>query len=241
VALGVCCRAFDVVERRIAPWPGWRNPTDAQPQQAFVDLSDGQRGLMIANRGLPEYEVLRDGHGTLALTLLRCVGHLGDWGVFATTVAQCPGPWAAEYAILPHTGTWSEAARWAREYVTPLHAGQAWPNMAPTAQRGAGLPDEASFLRIEGEALVLAACKQAEDRASIVVRLYNPTGDPCRGTLTSLLPLAGAYLVTLEECRLRPLPVSERSSIAFTAGPKAIVTLELEPAASMPGSCGREE
>ncbi len=38
------------------------------------------KGVTIFNEGLNEYEVLAD--GTIAVTLIRCVGELGDWGLF---------------------------------------------------------------------------------------------------------------------------------------------------------------
>jgi len=43
------------------PWEGWENPSNPQPQQAFVDnLATATKGLCIATRP-PRYEVLRDG------------------------------------------------------------------------------------------------------------------------------------------------------------------------------------
>ena len=52
-------------------------PSGYEPQKTFVDINDGHGGMMITNRGLPEYEALPGKAGvTLALTLLRCVGWL---------------------------------------------------------------------------------------------------------------------------------------------------------------------
>ncbi|MCH7810009.1 MAG: hypothetical protein IH863_05465, partial [Chloroflexi bacterium] len=73
---------FGVVRRPVATPPEAPNapesPVAYYPQKTFTDLSDGERGLMIANRGLAEYEVMTedDGTATLAVTLLRCVGWL---------------------------------------------------------------------------------------------------------------------------------------------------------------------
>ncbi|MGB2695140.1 MAG: glycoside hydrolase family 38 C-terminal domain-containing protein, partial [Dehalococcoidia bacterium] len=53
---------FGVVTRPIAVPDAdetWQEqPVGYHPQKTFVDVNDGQGGLMIANRGLPEYEVL---------------------------------------------------------------------------------------------------------------------------------------------------------------------------------------
>lgn len=220
--------AFDVVERPITPWSGWQSATDSQPQQAFVDLSDGRRGLLLANRGLPEYEVLRDDARTVTLTLLRSVGHVGDWGVFPTPDAQCLGQWSAEYALVPHAGSWATAARWAHEFVTPLHAVPGTHGPALSAPFRGRLPAGASFLRIHGGTLVLSAFKRAEERQGVVARFYNPASAPCRATLTSLLPLAGAYVISLEERRLRSVPVADGETIDLVVEAKAIVSVELE-------------
>jgi alpha-mannosidase len=84
-------------------------------------------------------------------------------------------------------------------------------------------------VRIRGDALVLSACKQAEEGDSLIVRLYNPTATVCHGSLTSLVPLVAAYLTSLEERRIQPLPISEAATMEIEVAPKAIVTLELVP------------
>ncbi len=71
---------FYINERNCAP-PSARHwsqpPGTTVPQQDFSLVSDGENGLAIFNKGLPEFEVLRrDGGSTLALTLLRAVGWL---------------------------------------------------------------------------------------------------------------------------------------------------------------------
>jgi hypothetical protein len=56
-------------------------------------------------------------------------------------------------------------------------------------------------------------------RDSLIVRLYNPTAAVCHA----------AYLTSLEERRIRPLPISEAATLEIEVAPKAIVTLELAP------------
>ncbi len=53
---------FGVITRPMA-LPAWdetwaEEPMGTYAQKSFVDVSDGEHGLMLANRGLPEYEVL---------------------------------------------------------------------------------------------------------------------------------------------------------------------------------------
>lgn len=93
---------FEVAKRDNMPSSEWQNPCNAQHQQAFINIHDEACGLTVANKGLNEYEVLRDEHNTIAVTLLRAVGELGDWGVFETPEAQCLGKQAVEFEIIPH-------------------------------------------------------------------------------------------------------------------------------------------
>jgi mannosylglycerate hydrolase len=133
---------FDVLARPIVPQDmpsgsGWdQPPVPTRHQRYFVDLSDGEAGLAILNRGLAEYEVLPGGHkegNILAITLLRCVGYLsrGDGDMptrpglagppLPTPEAQCLGSHSFEYAILPHPGDWRQVYRDACEFRTPVY------------------------------------------------------------------------------------------------------------------------
>ncbi len=108
-------------------------------------------GLMLANRGLPEVEVLKNplGNAEIALTLLRCVGWLsrddfstrkGHAGPFLETPgAQMPGKWAFDYSIIPHSGNWQSAFWQAYAFETPLRA-------VTTGLHAGGLPPAGSFV-----------------------------------------------------------------------------------------------
>ena len=128
---------FEVVQRSIGLPQKGENWVEASrpevPQRAFTDVSNGKIGLMIANRGLPEVEALKDGsHTEIALTLLRCVGWLsrddmpvrqGHAGpAFETPGGQVLGKWAYDYSIIPHKGDWHEAYQHAYAFETPLRA-----------------------------------------------------------------------------------------------------------------------
>ena len=154
---------FDVIERETTPWEGWQNPSNCQKQTNFVDVNDGKVGLMIANMGLPEYEVLRDGENTIALTILRSVGELGDWGVFPTPEAQCLGKNVAEYSIVAHEGDYTGERAYEEAYNlnTPMLALQG------------DFKAEDSLVSIKGENVVLSAFKKAEEGDSIIVRIFN--------------------------------------------------------------------
>jgi len=214
---------FDIVRRPVEPWRGWQNPSNCQPQQAFVDVSDNVKGLTIANIALPEYEILRDGHNTVAVTLLRAVGEIGDWGDFPTPDAQCESTYIAEYSVIPHAGP-LESSKAQQE----AHCFNWMPNTISADIHPGDLPPSGSFLSLEPDTLVLSAVKKCETRDSVIVRFYNPREDPCEARLGSLWPVSEAFRTNLEEKRLDSLSV-EGSGLRVHVKAKEIVTVELVP------------
>ena len=117
---------FAVVDRPTALPDNQRGSSEPavheHPQMTFVSVSDGERGLTIANRGLPEFSAGED--GTLRLTLLRCVGYLsredlltrvgGAGPTIPTPDAQMLGAFEAHYSVFPHAGDGTLARAGAR-------------------------------------------------------------------------------------------------------------------------------
>lgn len=83
---------FEAAEREIEPAADWINPSNAQHQQAYVSVSDGHAGLLAANKGLNEYEVLRDGSNTIAVT---CCAAYRSWATGACSLHRRPSAWAS--------------------------------------------------------------------------------------------------------------------------------------------------
>ena len=168
---------FEVRVRPIAaPRPAdvaeWiEEPVNTFPQKRFVDASNGTIGLGVLNRGLPEYEIIPNGSGQLAVavTLLRCVEWLsrgdlstrkGDAGPQELTPeAQCLGHHEFDYALVPHSGDWeAEEAlvlREAQAFNTPVRA-------LVTEQHEGQLPSQSTLIEVEPPALVVSAIKQSE-------------------------------------------------------------------------------
>ena len=73
---------FELVARNNCHNACWDNPSACEHEQGFVSIDDGESGIAVANIGLYEYEMLPDMNNTLAITLLRATGEMGDWGVF---------------------------------------------------------------------------------------------------------------------------------------------------------------
>jgi mannosylglycerate hydrolase len=187
---------------------GYREPMATHPFQNFIDYSDGVRGLAIISRRGTEFEILPE-QGTIALTLLRCVGWLaredlltrqGDVGphIF-TPEAQCLGDHQFSYAVYPHRGDWpeSQADLEALSHNLPMRVVQRW---------GTGsLPDQLSFLRLtsdeDARAFRLTALKRDETANGIVLRYFNPRNVSNHGRLETWWEMAGGVQKTnlLEE------------------------------------------
>jgi mannosylglycerate hydrolase len=223
---------FGVVTRPLAlpeadgTW--MEQPVGTHPQKTFIDVNDGHGGLLIANRGLPEYEVLDTKKGAvIALTLLRCVGWLsrndfpsrkGHAGPpLATPAAQCPGRRVFEYSIIPHAGGWQRAYAEAHRFATPLRA--RW------QREGTGLlPSSASLLDVKGSGLVVTALKRSEDGEGAVVRLYNTLDRRATGRLRLAEPWRRARIVDMKEDDLSAPDVSD-GWVHLSLRPNEIVTV----------------
>ncbi|GHU39877.1 alpha-mannosidase [Bacilli bacterium] len=159
----------EVVERPNHVSDVWQNPTNPQHQQAFVNLHDETHGLTIGNIGLNEYEISPDGQ--IAVTLLRCVGEMGDWGYFPTPDAQCLGQHTVQFSVQLTGDSQVESYLTARGNQVPLVYGQ-------TQIHQGKYPMAATFLTWTGESFALTASKQAEDGDGVIIRGYNLLDEP---------------------------------------------------------------
>ncbi|MDO3413168.1 alpha-mannosidase [Saccharibacillus sp. CPCC 101409] len=217
---------FEAAERDIVPAPEWINPSNAQHQQAFVSLSDGAHGLTVANKGLNEYEVLQGGSGTIAVTLLRSVSELGDWGVFPTPEAQCIGEHTLEYAVYPHAGdvAGSGAFALAYQYQTP------WFDRLLERQSGP-LPAEYRLLSWSGGNLALSALKMSEEHGDVIARWYNLSGGAAALSFEPHFAAGDVYASDILERRgEQAQPAAGVGRIEAEVGAAKIVTFALSPA-----------
>lgn len=90
---------FEMAKRENRHKETWTYPSGCERQQEFVFMKDESAGLGIGNKGLHEYEILED--NTIAITLVRAVGEMGDWGVFPTQHSQVQKKLLFEYEITP--------------------------------------------------------------------------------------------------------------------------------------------
>ncbi|MCX7018641.1 MAG: glycosyl hydrolase-related protein [Candidatus Sumerlaeota bacterium] len=228
--------SFDVLHRPIkwdkAAAAKWIDKeVGIQPQQSFVDLTDGKTGLAIINRGLREYEVEQDGARAIALTLLRGVrypkiaGGANPWADDPIPVkCQCMGRFMFDYAIYPHEGNWERGRLFeeSRRFNAPMNIAQISHGLRVTAP-------QRSFLEIAPHTLVLSAMKLAESGKSLIVRLFNPASRKISGRITLTNELKKVRQVNLNEepLAVEPLKLRNASSFDIEVPHKKIVTLEL--------------
>jgi alpha-mannosidase len=212
--------------------PDWQEFFTTNPQKEFCDVSCADRGLTIANRGLPEYEVYNEEReSVIAVTLLRCVGEIskwkmrtrkdrGGWLVFAPE-GQCKGKSRFEYSVIPHAGSWesSEAYVEARNFAYP-----AFPLPFTPDENGA-LPATKSFLTLP-LGLVVTAFKPCEFEDGYILRFYNTTAKTVKGEVSFGIPVKKVYNAGMNEETLNELKL-ESGKAAVEAAPFRVITLKL--------------
>ena len=166
---------YEVVTRPNKPAASWENPENPQHQQAFVSLYDDVKGVTVANKGLHEYEILGD--DTIAVTLLRASGELGDWGYFPTLEAQCLRDFEVEYAVECHQaqGRFS-AYRRAKALQTPMTSLQVEKQEGSVAASGSLLKHTA----LTHPQVCPTAFKVAENEEGYILRYYNMSQENVR-------------------------------------------------------------
>lgn len=160
---------FEIVERpNQVNEKTWQNPTNPQHQHSFVNIHEKTHGMTVANYGLNEYEVLPE-NNTIALTLLRSVGELGDWGYFPTPEAQCLGEQTVRYAVELHgdeSEDMSQSFIRAQQFQIPT-------TLVQTDCHIGSLAANHQFLKVDGDGYALTALKHAENGQDIVTRGFN--------------------------------------------------------------------
>ncbi|MGD2205389.1 MAG: glycoside hydrolase family 38 C-terminal domain-containing protein [Anaerolineae bacterium] len=235
---------FDVVARPSAPpteTDGWaEQPACTHPQRTFVDVTDGEHGVLLANRGLPEYQVLPgqdDAPGvTLALTLLRSTGWLsrgdlpnrdGHAGpAYPTPEAQCRsteltgslGKHTFRYALAPHTGNYQTAYREAHAFNAPLRA-------VCTDAHDGPLPASGSFVTVTPAAVVLSALKPPEEGVGLILRVYNSAPVPVKAQLKLWRPFHKASLTRMDEQSTGQPLATETDTLRLALRAKEIATV----------------
>ena len=160
---------FDLTKRNITPWEGWLNPSFCQRSQSFFALENGDYGFAVATRGLHEYEILRNGKNTAALTILRAIGEVGDWGDFPTPKMQLKGKYEVEYSFVPYSAETKETAfASARDFSDDAYF------TADIDVNKGKLAAKLNMVSLPEAKISTSAFKRSESGEYTVLRLYNP-------------------------------------------------------------------
>lgn len=168
------------------------------PAQNWSDYSDGSKGLVLINRGLPGNNVAG---GEMMLSLMRSArlisyGFIGGYepGVGSDTGLGIGRKYTLEYALLPHSGDWRSAAPWRAglEFNNPLIARMVAPH------RGE-LPNRWGMVDISQDNVVASALKPGRD-GTAVLRVYEAGGQAAKGVRVSFhCPIREAHEANLIE------------------------------------------
>lgn len=213
---------FEVVERPNRHYTEWTNPSGCEHQQCFTGIKDEKSGLVVANFGLYEYEILPEEKNAIALTLLRAVGELGDWGVFLTPEAQIQKKCSAEFEIIPfavHGGEFDPIAE-AYQFQVPMNTCQLFIHEG-------SLPLEKSWLEWEGQGIYLTGLKNRQNSCDRIVRFINGSNEVQCLTLKKSDKVSRYYKSNVIEEDLGKLD-KEGESVRLTVNPFEIVTIGLE-------------
>ena len=236
--------SFDVVRRPIEPPSAtdWKeSPSLTQPQQSYVSINDGAKGMTLINQGLPEYEAIRTEKGTsILLTLLRCVGWLSRddlktrkgragprlYPDLRTPDAQCLGRHEFRYSLVIHEGGWKDNKVWrdAYNHNTPLI-------LHPTSQHLGPLTQEFSFVQIKPESLIISAMKKGELRNSLILRIFNPESKQAEVEIYTHKKITNAHFVNLYEKKNKDLGNridTLKNRIRFNINSSQIITLQID-------------
>ena len=227
---------FEVVRRPNRHGKAWTNPSACEHQQCFVAMEDASAGILAANRGLYEYEILPDQENTIAITLLRAVAEMGDWGYFPTPQAQMQGTYTMEYAVFPYEpGKSADAFTLGYSYQHDLAAVETGMNRKketiylPQVQVGK-LPLEKSFFEWQGEGLNLTAWKKGAHSNDIFVRFVNTMETQVTLTIKKADWMQGMYRSNVIEEEKEALPeLAENGTICILVKPYEIATFGLRP------------
>lgn len=137
------------------------------------------RGFIIANKGLPQYEVDNSETTKLCITLLSGVGYMGNEnikyrkgrrsGAFCSTKdAEMLGEFNTEYSFIPFNKK-EEAISQAECYNNPIYA------FSSPKYEFDGIYPANNTLASSNDGLQLSAFKEAEDGNGYIIRVFNPT------------------------------------------------------------------
>jgi len=204
------------------------NELARHPAQMWFDLYDGANGFAVLTDATKDYEILENEENqTIAMGLVRgtrlriaCDNRL--WMEYpGDESAQSLREFSYRYAFLPHAKNWTDAKLYdsALAFNAPLHVCQ-------FGKQEGIFETEKSFVRIEGDNLVLSSVTKDEDSDAILIRLYNPTDCTVSGKLQLGFDVKSAASIRLDGQEAEALSV-KNNVIDIVVGKGKIYTVRV--------------
>jgi len=203
---------YAFIQRPTGRATDWEKARYELPVIRWADLSDDQYGVSLINEN--KYGCDVEG-SVMRLTLLR--------SPLDPDPMADKGKHQFSYSLYPHKGTWREADTVQKGYEFN------YPLLTRLVEPHAGeLPAAFSFFKAEPSNIVLSAVKKAEDRNSLVLRLYEAEGNPTEAKLTFFRRPKEVYVLDLMENRLQPMTLKAgENALVLKFGKSEIKTIEL--------------
>ena len=212
---GVFCDIpFGVIE--------WKQSEQIRPVKSWLGIENSTGGAALCHQGPQSIQVVDD---IIYMTLFRSVMEPEEAGCgwdSPSDEAVENGEHTFNYTLYIHQGDWISAD------VPSVVAAENSPVFVKIPFRKAGLLEgENSSISVKPAGLVVTAVKPAEfSESGMIVRLYNPTGNPIGGTLSSGFPYEGAQEVNFREEVIGPL-TKEGNEIILDVAPYEIKTVQI--------------
>lgn len=200
---------------------------DKLPMQRFVDVYNDGQGFGVLSGELLEYDASKPGR--LSCTLYRAVKNIicTEFRSGSSYPSQEGGQLQEEmtwrYALMPHKGDW-EAAGLEKESSRMLTA-VVPVQFSVDGKKDGSLPVGKSFYQILHAQV--SCIKQAEDRDSIIVRMYNPHSSEERAEISFAAPVKEAWIVNMKEERQQAL-LPENGILRLPLAADQIMTVEVK-------------
>ena len=222
---------FAVSRRANTPGRNWINPSNSQRQQAFTALEDSENGLLIANKGLYEYEIEDPDRSVIAVTLLRCTGEIGDWGVFPTPSAQMQGEYTFEYEVIPYAaGKKEQAFTRGYQFQNPVAVRQLPTGCVKkygTEERKAYDPAVSlseQLIEWDGAGLVLTGIKKCDMDNAVAIRWVNVHDSEKKLTVRKAAWMRECFFSNIVEEKIREIQADE-DRYTCSVKPEEIITI----------------
>ncbi len=217
--------AFCVVEREVKlpkEQEMWREACQHEKAMStFAYKKDSEGGLaFISGGGLHEIGAFDDSEGTLAVTLLRCIGQAEPHQ--EAIDGQLIGEWKYSFGLLP-IETESDADM--QRYSDILSTGIRYKEDRTDLEKA----ENRSFFELTSENgdICYSTLKPAESGKGSIVRIYNMSANKQDTTLTFAKEIKAAYITDLEENKLSELK-TDGNSVTVAMDKWKIATLNIE-------------